>query len=121
MPGVVADTINRTPAITASTGLATATHESVQIFDGPPEDGTYCATTWGPAARMRRWRSEHSATGKTERGRIELRSHALRMTQPHVGEPAYGKRAAMQAVGDLRRREEDAWGIHWRYLINQIT
>jgi hypothetical protein len=55
---------------------------------------------------MRRLRSEDSAAGKTEGGRIELcRSHALRMTQPHADALAYGKRDATQAIGDLRRLE----------------
>jgi hypothetical protein len=63
----------------------------------------------GPSHRMRRLRSEDSATGKTEGGPIELgRSHALRMTQPHADALAHGKRDATQAIGDFRRLEEDA-------------
>jgi hypothetical protein len=74
----------------------------------------------GPAVRDEALRSENSATGKSERCRIELRSHALRMSQPRAGALAYGKRDATQAIGDFRRREEDAWRIHWRYLLNRI-
>jgi len=43
------------------------------------------------------------------------------MSQPRAGALPYGKRDATQAIGDLRRREEDAWRIHWRYLVNQIV
>ncbi len=77
-----------------------------------PEDGTCHATTW-PVAPDEGLRSEDSATGKTEGGRIELRrSHALRMTEPHADALAHGKRDATQAIGDLRRLEEEAWRIH---------
>jgi hypothetical protein len=121
MPGVVADTINREPAITASAGFPITTHASVRF-----------RRRWraGPVPRqpgprpygMRRLRSENSATGKSEGRRSELRrSHALRMSQPRAGALAHGKRDATQAIGDLRRREEDAWRIHGHYLVNQIT
>ena len=62
---------------------------------------------------MRRLRSEDSATGKTERGRIELRPDALGMTEPHGDALAHGKRDAPQAIDDLRRLEEEAWRLHW--------
>src|SRR5262245_49845905 len=62
---------------------------------------------------MRRLRSEDSATGKTECDRIELRRHALGMTEPHGDALAHGKRDAPQASDDLRRLEEEAWRLHW--------
>src|SRR5262249_34502694 len=121
MPGVVADTINRKPAITASAGFPTATHACVR-FRRRRRTGPVARQPGPRRYGMRRLRSENSATGKSEGRRSELRrSHALRMSQPRTGALPYGKRDATQAIGDLRRCEEDAWRIHWRYLVNQIV
>jgi len=57
-------------------------------------------------------RSEDSATGKTEGGNIELRSVALRMTQPRTEAPTRGQRDATQAIYDLGQLEENVWEIH---------
>src|SRR5262249_44357310 len=50
MPGVVADTINRKPAITASAGFPIATHACVR-FRRRGRTGLRCATTWAPPVR----------------------------------------------------------------------
>ena len=74
-----------------------------------------------PPHRMQRLRSEDSATGKTEGGCSELRrSDALCTKQPHARALAHEQRDATKVIGDRRRLEENAWSIHWRYLVNQI-
>ena len=102
VPGFVCDTMNSQSAITASVGFRSR-HASVRISTTPGGRDLSRDDPGSPSHRMRRLRSEDSATGKAEGGDIELcRSHALRMMQPHADAPAHGKRDATQAIDDLR-------------------